>query len=367
MEHRHSTPEIGLSWPSPMSQSERLRMASSVPFIGMIFIGLLPGFLKRAYYRARGAQIGKHVKLGIFSYIETPDLVLGDYVSIAPFTFIRARNLCHIGARSRIHAFTAIDTGALTIGEDSAIQEQVTIGGLLTPRSALTIGDRTKIFCFSFLNPTEPITIGDEVCIGGGSYIFTHGSWQSMLDGFPGKFGPVTIKRGAWLAWRGFVMPNVTIGEEATVGAGSVVTRDIPSRSLAVGTPARVTKSDKDYIRSLSQDEKHDLLLKWLKEFSHYLTYVGRNVQFTQNNDGVSLKVSGTVLVYQRRIISTPSNTDIVMSLEIIDTTLRQTLTKQNCVWFDIASHACRFSTQPLWSDLREFLARYGVRFSVMD
>ncbi len=68
------------------------------------------------------------------------------------------------------------------------------------------------------------------------------------------------------------ILPNVTIGDNCIIGAGSVVTRDIPSGSVAVGTPARVIKSvdqyyesikDKvTYIRGLSEKKKKEFLLE---------------------------------------------------------------------------------------------------------
>ncbi len=352
--------------PEPLKRP-RLR-GSGVPFAGMALVGCLPSPLKRAWYRWRGATIGRNVALGLFSYIQSPEIVLADGVSIAPFTFIRTRS-CRIGARSAIHAFTAIDTGAFTMGEDSAIGEQVVVGGLLTPRSALTIGHRTKIFSYSFINPTEPVTIGDEVCIGGGNYIFTHGTWQSMLDGFPGSFGPVTVKSGAWVAWRSFIMPNVTIGEEATVGAGSVVTRDVPARTLALGAPAKPVKQAADYIRTLDEGERHALLLRWFGEFADFLTYLGRRVAFTHDDSGAVVRVAQPggrefVIVYRRQASATANvKADILVSLAAIGETGRRGLQG----WFDIAARECKLVSHPLWAELRNFLTRYGVRFSVVD
>lgn len=53
---------------------------------------------------------------------------------------------------------------------------------------------------------------------------------------------PITIKAGAWLGANVIVLPGVTIGENAVIGAGSVVTRDIPADCVAVGNPAKVIK-----------------------------------------------------------------------------------------------------------------------------
>lgn len=345
-----------------------------IPFIGMALVGCLPSPLKRVYYRWRGARIGKGVSLGLFSYIQSPDIVIGDNASIAPCTFIRARTRCHIGARSRIHAFTAIDTGIFAMGEDSAIGEQVVVGGIQTPRSALIIGDRTKIFSFSFINPTEAITIGDEVCVGGGSYLFTHGTWQSMLDGFPGSFGPITIEDGSWLGWRGFVMPHVTIGKEATVGAGSVVTRSIPTRQLAVGAPARVIKTADEYIRKPDAAGQHALLIEWLEEYTDFLKYLGKSAMLERQNDGtVRLVISQrkslafTVVYRQHAHTGIASDMDALLSLTAISEPERDALNRKGHAWFDIAGRECGLISHPLCAELRNFLSRYGVRFKVVS
>jgi acetyltransferase-like isoleucine patch superfamily enzyme len=54
--------------------------------------------------------------------------------------------------------------------------------------------------------------------------------------------GPVRIERDSWIGANVFILPNVTIGRHAVVGANSVVNRDIPPYSVAVGTPARVIR-----------------------------------------------------------------------------------------------------------------------------
>ena len=60
------------------------------------------------------------------------------------------------------------------------------------------------------------------------------------------KCSPVRIKRGAWIGARAIILPGVTIGENAVVGAGSVVTKDVPDNSVVVGNPAKIIKEIKD-------------------------------------------------------------------------------------------------------------------------
>lgn len=81
-----------------------------------------------------------------------------------------------------------------------------------------------------------PVTIAEDVLMGGYTFILTH-TWM----GTP-KVEGVTIKKGAEVGVRAIIMPGVTIGENATVGAGSVVTHDVPDNAVVAGSPARLLR-----------------------------------------------------------------------------------------------------------------------------
>lgn len=61
--------------------------------------------------------------------------------------------------------------------------------------------------------------------------------------GFVVKCKPVLIKKNAWIGARAIIMPGVTIGENAVVGSGSVVTKDVPDNTIVVGNPARILRT----------------------------------------------------------------------------------------------------------------------------
>lgn len=109
----------------------------------------------------------------------------------------------------------------------------------------LHIGARTFVNFGLCALDVVPIRIGDDVQMGPNIQLMapTHpldaerriAGWESGA--------PITIEDGCWLGGGVVVCPGVTIGERSVVGAGSVVTRDIPPYSLAVGSPARVIRS----------------------------------------------------------------------------------------------------------------------------
>ncbi|WP_144721833.1 DapH/DapD/GlmU-related protein [Agrococcus jejuensis] len=87
------------------------------------------------------------------------------------------------------------------------------------------------------------ITIGDDCLIGHDVIIATlqHGmAPDRRADLVP---APVVLGRNVWLGARVTVLPGVTIGDDAVIGAGSIVTRDVPAGTVAIGSPARVIRA----------------------------------------------------------------------------------------------------------------------------
>ncbi len=83
------------------------------------------------------------------------------------------------------------------------------------------------------INP-HLVTIGDCTCVGSETCLITH---------CPINPGKIKIGKNVWIGFRCIILPNVTIGDGALIGAGSVVTSDIPPNSIACGNPAVVIRS----------------------------------------------------------------------------------------------------------------------------
>lgn len=108
----------------------------------------------------------------------------------------------------------------------------------------ISIGGRTFINYDCVLLDCNTITIGEEVQIAPGVHIYTA---THPLDPAQRRAGleaahPVVIGDGVWLGGRSVVCPGVTIGQNTVVGAGSIVTKDLPANVLAVGSPCRVVR-----------------------------------------------------------------------------------------------------------------------------
>lgn len=101
----------------------------------------------------------------------------------------------------------------------------------------LRLGFRTDIGAFSFINAKYGVTIEEFVQIGSHCSIYS----ISTIDK---KKGPVTLRKGCRIGSHTVVMPGVTIGENAVIGAFSLVNSNIPDNALAFGVPAKVVRID---------------------------------------------------------------------------------------------------------------------------
>lgn len=99
----------------------------------------------------------------------------------------------------------------------------------------LEIGRNVDVGAFTLIQAEEGVVLEDDVQISGGCKIYS----VNTIDGTRGK---VVIKRGACVGGNSVVLPGVTIGEEAVVGALSLVKKDIPAGEVWGGVPARRIK-----------------------------------------------------------------------------------------------------------------------------
>lgn len=132
-----------------------------------------------------------------------------------------AKHVCRLGENVNIER-NAFFTPELTVGDNSGI------------------GVNSEIY--------GPVTIGSDVMMGPEVVIYTHDHEFSRTDipmrlqgSAPVK--PVEIGDDCWIGRRVMIMPGVHIGSGCVIGAGAVVTKDIPGLSVAAGVPARVIKS----------------------------------------------------------------------------------------------------------------------------
>ena len=264
-----------------------------LPLLHLALFGWLPSPIKVWAYRIfRGYRIGKGVKLAFGGVIVGTDVEIGDNVEIGLLAMVMGRTI-RIGRFSSVGTMSYVSCERIDIGEDARIREQVFVGGPQLPESSFTLGSRTIILQLTSINPTKPVTIGDDTGIGGHCLIFTHGAWLNAMDGYPATYAPVTIGNSVWLPWRVFVMPGTTIGDGSVIGANSLVQGTIPAGSLAVGSPAKVIKSAPDFPKVPTDDERKALVAEIVSEFDRTMMYEG--VQMDVRDDARVYSMNGSV------------------------------------------------------------------------
>ena len=144
-----------------------------------------------------------------------------------------------LGKNVRLHGF--VNLYGCEIGDD------VKIGTFVEIQKGAKIGNRCKISSHTFI--CEGVTLEDGVFIGH-NVTFTNdlypratndgGQLQTEADW---KCIPTLVKRRAAIGSGATLLCGITIGEEAMIGAGSVVTKDVPAGAVVVGNPARIIKS----------------------------------------------------------------------------------------------------------------------------
>jgi UDP-2-acetamido-3-amino-2,3-dideoxy-glucuronate N-acetyltransferase len=148
---------------------------------------------------ADDVQLGKNVKLA--NFINLYGCVIGDNTKIG--TFVEVQKNAFIGKNCKIQSHTFICEGV-------TIEDEVFVGHGVT-----------------FINDKYPQAVNGE---GG---LQTEADWKVV---------PTIVKKGASVGSGSTILCNVTIGERAIVGSGSVVTKDVPPDSIVAGNPARVIR-----------------------------------------------------------------------------------------------------------------------------
>ncbi|MBN2503237.1 MAG: WxcM-like domain-containing protein [Anaerolineales bacterium] len=134
-----------------------------------------------------------------------------------------------IGAGSRVWAFTHILPGAV-IGNDCNICDSVFV------ENDVFVGDRVTIKCGVQL--WDGVRLEDDVFIGP-NVTFTNDSFPRSKQ-YPDQFAKTIVKQGASIGANATILPGIVVGRKAMVGAGAVVTHNVPPHAIVVGNPARI-------------------------------------------------------------------------------------------------------------------------------
>lgn len=227
-------------------------------------MNMLERLLRRAYRSLRGSEIPLEVPLGVLvgiSFERIADLVRG---TVRSTTYAQSRGLHVRGGRVRVRSprYLRIGRGviinadvlvdcfssdgvrlgdAVTVGRGTMIMGS---GVIREPGVGVEIGDRTAIGAYNVIWGQGGVIIGDDCLLGPNVTIVSenhdYSDTKRPIRTQPGLRDAIVIGNDCWIAAGATVLAGVRIGDGSVIGAGAVVTMEIPPRSIAVGVPARI-------------------------------------------------------------------------------------------------------------------------------
>jgi len=145
-----------------------------------------------------------------------------------------------LGTNVVVHHPDLVNLYGCTIGDECRIASFVEV------QRGVTVGHRVKIEAFAFI-PTgvtieDDVFVGPHACFTNDRFPRATGEGGTPLQAGEWEVVPTVVRRGASIGANATIVCGVTIGEGAMVGAGSVVTRDVPAGVVVRGNPARVAR-----------------------------------------------------------------------------------------------------------------------------
>lgn len=190
----------------------------------------------------KGAQLGEGVVVADFA-------IVGKRPKLSPRSTAKTTELdgVVVGAGSSIGSHTVLMAGSTfgagcIVGDNAGVRERCTIGDNVvvgrgvTVENDTTIGARTKIQSGAYI--TAYVTLEEDVFIAP-MVVTTNDNFMGRTEERFKHLRGCTVRRGARVGGGTHILPGIEIGEEAFIATGSVVTRDVPAKTLVMGVPAK--------------------------------------------------------------------------------------------------------------------------------
>lgn len=312
----------------------------------------LPSELKIFIYRCLGSKIGKNVELGLGSFV----VPLGyDFKKI------------HIGDDVTLGDGVHIFSNNFSLGTGTQIKDNTRISG----HHDFTTGKNVYIDQECHFDLRRDISLGSNIGIGGGSWFYTHMVFHQVLDGAPYNFGPIIIEDGTYVGGNVFVLPGVTIGRDATIGARSVVTKNVNSDTIVVGQPAKGIAKTSERTRNLTPEEKNIIVKDILVDFMHVYQENIIPVKSWDNLEMIFLFRNRTVLFLPRpdlfsvidEKMKKHKKPGILISFGIPEP-VKAECEKNSISWFDLESRTRSATMDRHGRILERYFGNHGISIS---
>jgi acetyltransferase-like isoleucine patch superfamily enzyme len=229
-------------------------------------------------HRLSGSKLGRNISIHAGVLILASEVEIKDGACIKFGTMIKVRSF-KLGKKSSIGFWTFIKGVSDFIVEDACV-----------------IGARSMINC------DRPVKFNYYSGNGPGCYIYTHGSFLPVTEGYRSTFSPVEIKEKVWIQMNCKIGPGVTIGEGSIILPGSVILESIEPNKMVMGDPGKLLKLPllkKPIKMELMGEFAREILneyCKWSNEYKDracrlkngflYVTHKGRDFKITVDGPG---------------------------------------------------------------------------------
>lgn len=273
---------------------------------------------------------------------------------------IRLGKNCILGKNARFKA-RSVEIGDFFYSDDNPTPLIIGGGGAERPTARIKIGSRC-VMHDSFVNVCMPVEIGDNVGFSPGSAIITHGFWNPVIEGYSSEFAPVKIGNNVIVGYRAIILPGVTIGDYCSIGAGAVVTKSFPAYCLIGGVPAKIIKTQPDYPRKSTFEDKVKIMKNLVEKYAELLEDKVDEVNLTKKGDDSI--ISGEYLSKEFQIIFSPSfkNESYNQSLRAIFLTFESRPISDKDFLINLSDCSWNGTDDEVTDDLRDFLRHYGIR-----
>ena len=152
----------------------------------------------------------------------------------------RISNFCEINNPTQISFGTNLNikSGAIINCQNENHEKSLIIG------NNCKFGRDLQINAYGKVQINNDVLIADRVHISDATHFYKKN--EAIINQGSGFAGPVIIEDGVWLGINCVILPNVRIGKNSVIGANTVVNKNVPENSIAVGTPMRILKKNED-------------------------------------------------------------------------------------------------------------------------